>query len=120
MKKGIKKLMAKYLNCQQMKYEHQSPMGLLQRMQIPEWKWERIAMDFVVGRPKTLGKSNSIWVVVDKLTKSAHFILVRVYFNAEQLAQIHVKEILKLHGASFYHLRSRYPFHFQVFKEVAL
>ena len=47
-------------------------------MPIPEWKKERIAMDFVVGLPKTMGKYNSIWVIVDRLTKSAHFILVKV------------------------------------------
>ena len=51
--------------------------GPFQRMPIPEWKWERIAMDFVVGLPKTLGKFDSIWVIVDRLTKSAHFIRLR-------------------------------------------
>ena len=65
-------------NCQQVKYEHQRPGGTLQKMPIPEWKWERIAMDFVVGLPKTLGTFDSIWVIVDRLTKSAHFILVKV------------------------------------------
>ncbi|WMV20183.1 hypothetical protein MTR67_013568 [Solanum verrucosum] len=75
MKKDIAE--AKCNNCQQVKYEHQSPAGLLQRMPISEWKWEKIAMDFVVCLPKTLGKFDSIWVVVDRLTKSTHFILVR-------------------------------------------
>ena len=65
-------------NCQQVKYEHQRPGGTLQRMPIPEWKWERIAMDFVVGLLKTLGKFDSIWVIVDRLTKSSHFIPVKV------------------------------------------
>ncbi|KAH0658132.1 hypothetical protein KY289_026880 [Solanum tuberosum] len=74
MKKNIAEFVAKCQNCQQVKYEHQRPAGLLQRMLISEWKWERIAMDFVVGLPKTLGKFDSIWVVVDRLTKSAHFI----------------------------------------------
>ena len=57
-----------------------------------------IAMDFVVGLPKTLGKFDSIWVVVDRLTKSTHFIPVRIYYNAVQLAKVYVKEILRLHG----------------------
>ena len=57
-----------------------------------------IAMDFVVGLPKTLGKFDSIWVVVDRLTKSAHFIPIRIDYNAEQLAKVYVKEIVKLHG----------------------
>ncbi|XP_055821997.1 uncharacterized protein LOC129890475 [Solanum dulcamara] len=60
--------------------------GLLQRMSIPKWKWERISMDFVVGLPETLGKYDSIWVVIDKLIKSAHFIPVRVDYNSQQLA----------------------------------
>ncbi|WMV59128.1 hypothetical protein MTR67_052513 [Solanum verrucosum] len=70
--------------------------GFLQRMSIPEWKWERIAMDYVVGLPKTLRKFDSIWVVVDRLTKSAHFILVRIDYNAKQLAKVYVKEIVRL------------------------
>jgi len=98
MKKDIAEFVAKCQNCQQVKYEHQRPAGLLQRMPIPEWKWERIAMDFVVGLPKTLGKFDSIWVVVDRLTKSAHFIPVRIDYNAEQLAKVYVKEIVRLHG----------------------
>ncbi|XP_049390874.1 uncharacterized protein LOC125855220 [Solanum stenotomum] len=67
-------------------------------MPIPEWKWEMIAIDFVVGLPKTLGKFDSIWVVLDKLTKSAHFIPVRVDYNMQQLAKVYVKEIVRLHG----------------------
>ena len=53
-------------------------------MPIPEWKWERSAMDFVVALPKTMGKYDSIWLIVDRLTKSAHFIPVKVTYNAEK------------------------------------
>ena len=67
-------------------------------MPIPEWKWERIAMDFVVGLPKTLDKYDSIWVIVDRLTKSAHFIPVKVTYIAEKLAKIYISEIVRLHG----------------------
>ena len=67
-------------------------------MPIPEWKWERIAMDFVVGLPKTLGKYDSICVIVDRLTKSAHFIPVKVTYNAEKLAKLYILEIVRLHG----------------------
>ncbi len=98
MKKNIVEFVAKCQNYQQAKYEHQRPAGLLQLILISEWKWERIAMDFVVGLPKTLGKFDSIWVVVDRLTKSAHFIPVRIDYNAEQLAKVYVKEIVRLHG----------------------
>ncbi|KAH0745920.1 hypothetical protein KY285_007577 [Solanum tuberosum] len=98
MKKDIAEFVVKCQNCQQVKYEHQRPAGLLQRMPISEWKWERIVMDFVVGFPKTLGKFDSIWEVVDRLTKSAHFISVRTDYNAEQLDKVYVKEIVRLHG----------------------
>ncbi|WMV32536.1 hypothetical protein MTR67_025921 [Solanum verrucosum] len=58
----------------------------------------RIAMDFVVGLPKTLRKFDSIWIVVDRLTKPTHLIPVRVDYNAQQLAKVYVKEIVRLHG----------------------
>ncbi|XP_047256052.1 uncharacterized protein LOC124888806 [Capsicum annuum] len=63
---------------QQIKYEHQKPDGTLQRMPIPEWKWEMIAIDFVVSLRKSLGKYDSIWVIFDRLTKSADFITVQL------------------------------------------
>ena len=84
MKRDNVEFIAKCPNCQQVKYEHQRPGGTLQRMPIPEWKCERIAMDFVVGLPKTMGKYDSIWLIVDRLTKSAHFIPVKVTYNAEK------------------------------------
>ena len=62
-------------------------------MPILEWKWERIAMDFVVGLLKTLGKFDSIWVIVDMLTKSAHFIPVKMTYSAEKLAKLYLSEI---------------------------
>ena len=98
MKRDIVDFIAKCPNCQQVKYEHQRPGGTLQRMPIPKWKWERIAMDFVVGLPKTMGKYDSIWVIVDRLTKSAHFIPVKVTYNAEKLAKIYISKIVRLHG----------------------
>ena len=67
-------------------------------MPIPEWKWERIAMDFVVGLPKTMGKYDSIWVIVDRLIKSAHFIPVKVTYNVEKLAKLYISEVVRLHG----------------------
>ncbi|KAL5578320.1 hypothetical protein UlMin_020019 [Ulmus minor] len=63
-----------------------------------EWKWEQISMDFVVGLPKTTNGHDSIWVIVDRLTKSAHFIPIRVTYSLEQLAELYVKEIVHLHG----------------------
>ena len=98
MKRVIAYFVAQCPNFQQVKYEHQWPGGTLQRMLIPEWKWERIAMDFVVGLPKTLGKFDSIWVIVDRLTNSSHFIPVKMTYNAEKLAKLYISEIVRLHG----------------------
>ena len=94
MKRDIVDFFAQCLNSQQVKYEHQRPGGTLQRISIPEWKWERIAMDFVVGLPKTMGKYDSIWVIADRLTKSAHFISVKVTYNAEKLAKLYISEVV--------------------------
>ncbi|KAK4344888.1 hypothetical protein RND71_035064 [Anisodus tanguticus] len=71
---------------------------LPERMPIPEWNWERISMDFVVGLPKTLGKFDIFWVIVDMLIKSVHFIPVQTTYNYEKLAKIYICEIVRLHG----------------------
>ena len=94
MKRDIVDFVVQCPNCLKVKYEHQRPGGTHQRMPIPEWKWERIAIDFVVGLPKTLGRFDSIWVIVDRLTKSAHFIPVKVTYNAEKLAKLYILEIV--------------------------
>ena len=88
----------KCLTCQQVKAEHQRPAGLLQPLWIPEWKWEDIAMDFVVGLPKTVGQHDSVWVIVDRFTKSAHFLPVKTTYTVEQYAELYIKEIVRLHG----------------------
>ena len=69
--------MARCPNCQQVKVEHQNPGGLTQVMDVPTWKWEDINMDFVVGLPQIWRQNDSIWIIVDKLTKSAHYIPVK-------------------------------------------
>ena len=97
MKRDIVDFFAQCPNYQQVKSEHQRPVGTLQRMPIPEWKWERIAIDFVVGLPKTLGRFDSIWVIVDRLTKSFHIIPVKLTYNAEKLAKLYVSENVRLH-----------------------
>ena len=82
---------------QLVKYEHQKPRGVTQRMPIPEWKWEHIAVVNVVGLPCTLGKFDAIWVIVDRGTKSAHFVPVQTTYNSEKLAKIFIQEIVRLH-----------------------
>ena len=86
MKKNIAEFISKCLVCQQVKAEHQVPVGLLQPLSIPEWKWERITIDFVSGLPRTQRNHDAIWVIVDRLTKSAHFLAVRVDYPLERLA----------------------------------
>ena len=98
MKKDIADFVAKCFTCQQVKIEHQAPAGKLQSLPIPEWKWERITMDFVIGLPKTTKKNDAIWVVVDRLTKSAHFLPIRWGCTLEHLAKKYVDEIVRLHG----------------------
>jgi hypothetical protein len=98
MKKDVASYVRKCLNCQQVKALHQRPYGKLQPLEVPEWKWDDIAMDFVVGLPKSRRGNDAIWIVVDRLTKSAHFIPVAVSFNSERLARLYVQEIVRLHG----------------------
>ena len=81
-----------------MKAEHQRPGGELQPIEVPEWKWEQIAMDFIVGLPKTRNGYDSIWVIIDRLTKSSHFLPVRTTYTLDQLADLYVREIVRLHG----------------------
>lgn len=100
--KGMKSAVATYVSkcmvCQQVKAEYQRPSGMLQPLPIPQWKWEDISMDFIDGLPKTRRGNDSIWVVVDRLTKSAHFIPVKSERNACTLAQLFIKEVVRLHG----------------------
>jgi hypothetical protein len=99
---GMKKQIAEYVQsclvCQKAKIEHQKPAGLLQSLDIPEWKWDGIAMDFVTALPKTPKKFDAIWAIIDRLTKSAHFIPINQTYSLERLAQIYLKEIVRLHG----------------------
>ncbi|GJZ74939.1 putative reverse transcriptase domain-containing protein [Tanacetum coccineum] len=87
MKKDIAVYVSKCLTCAKVKAEHQRPSGLLQQPEIPEWKWENITMDFITKLPRTRSGHDAIWVVVDRLTKSAHFIAIREDFSTEKLAK---------------------------------
>jgi hypothetical protein len=78
--------------------EHRHPTRLLHPLPIPEWKWETISMDFITGLPTSTKKNDAIMVVVDKLSKSAHFIPIKSTYKAIDIAQIFMKEIFRLHG----------------------
>ncbi|VVA36048.1 PREDICTED: reverse mRNAase, partial [Prunus dulcis] len=75
------------------------PSGLMQPLPIPEWKWERITMDFVFKLPRTSKGHDGIWVIVDRLTKSAHFLPIKETYSLTRLAKLFVDEIVRLHGA---------------------
>jgi hypothetical protein len=98
MKRDITEYVALCDTCQQVKAEHQWPAGLLQSLQVPEWMWEEIAMDFIVGLPRTLSGYDSIWVNVDRLTKVAHFIPIKTTYSRPQLAELYMLRIVYLYG----------------------
>ncbi|GKD37382.1 putative nucleotidyltransferase, ribonuclease H, partial [Tanacetum coccineum] len=86
------------LALQRFNIEHQRVSGLLQPLDIPTWKWDQISMDFVTGLPRTFKKNNAIWVVVDRLTKSAYFFPIQQGYSVSKLAEIFQQEIIRLHG----------------------
>ncbi|KAK1602293.1 hypothetical protein QYE76_008142 [Lolium multiflorum] len=98
MKREIAQYVAECHTCQRVKAEHQSPAGKLQPLPIPEWKWEEIGMDFITGLPMTNKKKDMIWVIVDRLTKSAHFLAVNQQDKGEKLIDLYIKEIVSKHG----------------------
>jgi hypothetical protein len=99
---GMKRDIAEYVSlcdtCQRVKAEHRRPAGLLQPLKILEWKWEEIGMDFIVGLPHTQAGYDSIWVIVDRLTKVAHFNQVKMTYSGAKLAELYMSRIMCLHG----------------------
>lgn len=96
MKRDVVHFVAKCLECQQVKAYHHHPVGLLQPHDVLMSKWEVISMDFVVGLPLTSHRHNVILVIVDKLTKSAHFILVKDTYDVTDVARVFVNEVIRL------------------------
>ncbi|GJW25424.1 putative reverse transcriptase domain-containing protein [Tanacetum coccineum] len=82
------------------KAEHQKLLGLLQQPEIPEWKWENITMDFITKLPRTSSRHDAIWIIVDRLTKFAHFLAVRENYKTKKLARLYIKEIIARHGTN--------------------
>ncbi|GKB27036.1 putative reverse transcriptase domain-containing protein [Tanacetum coccineum] len=97
MKEIIAEYVSKCLTCSRVKAECHKPSGLLIQPEIPTWKWERITMDFVTKLPKTSSRHDTIWVIVDRLTKSAHFIPTKVTDSMETLTRLYIKEIVSRH-----------------------
>ncbi|KAJ3673166.1 hypothetical protein LUZ60_006540 [Juncus effusus] len=98
MKREIAEYVEKCLMCQQIKAERKKKAGLLQPLPVPKGKWQEITMDFVTGFPTTLSKNNAIWVIVDRLTRAAHFIAFKLGTPLEKMAQIYINRIVCLHG----------------------
>jgi hypothetical protein len=98
MKADIAEYVSKCLTCSRVKAEYQKPSGLLVQPELPMWKWDRITMDFVTKLPRTSTGYDTIWVIVDRLTKSAHFLPIKETDEMNTLAQIYLKEIVSRHG----------------------
>jgi hypothetical protein len=98
MKREAAQYVAEFDTCQRVKAEHLKSVGTLQPLPIPSWKWEDISMDFITGLPCTLHGYNSIWVIVDRLTKSAHFFPMKNDYTVERYAEIYLTKVVCLHG----------------------
>jgi hypothetical protein len=98
MKRETTRYVSEYDTCRKVKADYMKPGGLLQPLSIPDWKWDDISMDFILGLPLTARKFDSIWVIMDRLTKSAHFIHVHTKYRVEKYAEIYIAHVLCLHG----------------------
>jgi hypothetical protein len=98
----MKRKIAKYVSecdiCQRVKASHLKTAGILQPLPIPSWKWEDISMDFIIGLPNTSMRHDSIWIIIDRLTKTAHFLPVHTTYNVKKYAEIYLDQIVRLHG----------------------
>jgi hypothetical protein len=97
----MKREAARYVSecdtCRKVKADYMKPRGLLQTLSIPEWKWDNISMDFIMGLPMMACKFHSIWVIVDRLYKSTNFILVNTNYKVQKYAEIYTAHVLCLH-----------------------
>ncbi|GKD22885.1 putative reverse transcriptase domain-containing protein [Tanacetum coccineum] len=98
MKANIATYVSKCLTCSKVNAEHKKPFVLLVKLEIPEWKWEKITMDFVTKLPKTTNGYDTIWVIVDRLIKSAHFLPMRETDPMKKLRKLYMKEVVTRHG----------------------
>ena len=97
MKRRIGGFVLRCLTCQQVKSKHQRLVGLLHRLEVAEWKWEHVMMDFMTHLSRTSQRHDAVWVIVDRLTKSAYFLSVRMTFTLEEFCKLYIREIVQLH-----------------------
>ena len=98
MKNELAEYIPRCFECQQVKAKHRHPVSLLKLLPIPSWKWEIISIDFITGFPRNQNQNDSIMVVVDKLSKEAHFIRVKTTHKVANIAEIFMKQIFRFHG----------------------
>ncbi|GKE92306.1 putative reverse transcriptase domain-containing protein, partial [Tanacetum coccineum] len=98
MKADITTYVSKFLTCLKVKAEHQKPSGFLVQPEIPQWKWDNITMDFITKLPRTSSGYDTIWVIVHRLTKSAHFLPMRENDSMDKLTRLYLKEVVTRHG----------------------
>jgi len=98
MKSNVADFIAQCLVCQKAKIEHQRPGGTLQPLEIPQWKWDTISMDFVTHLSKSTKGHDSVWVIVDRLTNCAHFLPINQKWSMDKLAETYIREVVRLHG----------------------
>ena len=89
-KRHVEDFNRRCLTCQQVKAEHQKPARLLQPLEVAEWKWEHVTMDFMTHLPWTPQRHDEIWMIVDRLTKSAHFLAMRMTFTLEEFCWFYI------------------------------
>ena len=109
MKRHVGDFVRRCLTCEKVKVEHQKLAGLLQPLKVAEWNWEHITMDFVTHLPRTPQGHDAVWVIVDRLTKSAHFLAVRMTFTLERSCRLYIQEIVRLHGVPLSIVSDRDP-----------
>jgi hypothetical protein len=98
MKVDIAKYVSECDTYHRLKASHLKSAGVLQPLSIPMWKWDDISMDFIVGLTLTARKKDSIWVIMDRLTKTTHFIAVHTTYSVQQYAELYMDQIVHLHG----------------------
>jgi len=109
MKTDVADYVASCLVCQKAKIEHQRPGGTLEPLEISQWKWDNISMDFVMHLPMSVRRHDSLWVIVDRLTKCAHFLPINQKTSLDKLAELYVREIVILHGVPASIISNRDP-----------
>jgi hypothetical protein len=112
MKKDVVDYISRCLECNKVKDKHKHPIGLLQPFPIPNYKWEVVTIDFITiitKLPLTVKQHDSIMVVVDKITKVAHFILVKITHKQDKIIRIYMRKNYRLHGVPKAIVSNRYP-----------